>query len=159
MHSTIARRPALGAVASLALAAAACGSTGAIDGATTPTLSTAPVEQTRDGLQQRVTVLPARPRTGELVAIRSTLVNRGAAPMRIEHVVCGLDYDRDTVLDNPFIMCAAYSVRTTLAPGDSIVQEDRRVVAAPPGSYTLRVRHLVPPSELSVDVPLTVVPR
>jgi hypothetical protein len=53
-------------------------------------------------------------------------------------------------------MCAAYSATRTLAPGDSIVQQDRRVVAASSGAYTVRVRHVVPPSGLYVDVPITV---
>ena len=159
--SRISRRLALGAVTGLALGTAACSSATSIDGVTAPSLSTTPVERTSDGLQQRVVITPARPATGDTIGIRSVLVNRGTAPVRVEHVVCGLDYEtgRDAVLANPFIMCAAYSVTSKLAPGDSVVQLDRRVIAAPAGSYTIRVRHTVPPHGLYVDVPLTVVRR
>lgn len=148
-----ARRLAVGSAA--ALAAAACDN-GAADAITAPTPTTVTLERAAEGLQQRVTVTPTRPANGDTVAIRSVLYNRGAAPVRVEHVVCGLDYDRATILQNPFIMCAAYSVTSTLAPGDSIVQQDRRVVAARPGTYTLRVRHVAPPSGLYVDVPIAV---
>ena len=157
----VARRLALGAVAGLALGTAACSSATAVDAVTAPSLSTTPVERTSDGLQQRVVITPARPATGDTIGVRSVLVNRGTTPIRVEHVVCGLDYEtgREAVLANPFIMCAAYSITSTLAPGDSVVQHDRRVVAAPAGSYTIRVRHVVPPHGLYVDVPLTVVRR
>ena len=155
--SCAARRLALGAVAGLALGAlAACGDGATVDGPTAPALSTASLERTADGLQQRVTVSPTRPANGDTVTIRSVLVNRSSAAMRVEHVVCGLDYERSSILQSPFILCAAYSATSTLAPGDSVVQQDRRVVAAQPGSHTVRVRHVVPPSRLYVDVPLTV---
>ena len=152
-----ARRLALGAAAGLALgAAAACDDGVTVDDPTAPALSTASLERTAEGLQQRVTVSPTRPANGDTVTIRSVLVNRSTAPMRVEHLVCGLDYERTTILQNPFIMCAAYSATSTLAPGDSVVQRDRRVVAAQPGTHTVRVRHVAPPSGLYVDVPLTV---
>lgn len=161
LRSRVARRLALGALAGLAAGTAACSSATTIDGITAPSLSTTPVERTADGLQQRVVIMPARPATGDTIDVRSVLVNRGSAPVRVEHVVCGLDFEtgRDALLANPFIHCAAYSVTSTLAPGDSVVQHDRRVIAAPAGSYTIRVRHVVPPSALYVDVPLTVVRR
>ncbi len=152
-----ARRLVLGAAAGLALGAlVACDDGATVGGLTAPALNTASLERTADGLQQRVTVSPTRPTNGDTVSIRSVLVNRSTAPMRVEHVVCGLDLERTTFLQNPFVMCAAYSATSTLAPGDSIVQQDRRVVAAQPGAYTLRVRHVAPPSGLYVDVPITV---
>lgn len=152
-----ARRLALGAAASLALGAlAACDDGATVDGLTAPVLNTVSLERTADGLQQRVTVSPTRPANGDTVTIRSVLVNRSGASQRVEHVVCGLDYERSSILQNPFILCAAYSATTTLAPGDSVVQQDRRVVAGQPGVHTVRVRHVVPPSGLYVDVPLTV---
>jgi hypothetical protein len=146
-------------LAGLALLAAACGGGSSADDITAPNLSTTAVERTAGGLQHRVTLSPARPATGDTVVIRSVLVNRGASPARVEHVVCGLDYDRNAVLANPFINCLAYSATSTLAPGDSLVQQDRRVIAAPAGSYTVRVRHVVPPSDVYVDLPITVAPR
>ena len=159
IRSRAARRLALGAVASLALGTAACSSSTTVDAITAPpALSTTSVERTTGGLQQRVVITPSRPVTGDTIGVRSVLVNRSSAPVRVEHVVCGLDFDtgRQQVLANPFIHCAAYSMTSTLAPGDSVVQLDRRVVAAAPGSYTVRVRHVVPPHDLYVDVPLTV---
>jgi hypothetical protein len=155
--SRAARRLALGAASALSLGAAACDDGATVDGPTAPQQgTTVSLERTADGLQQRVTVSPTRPANGDTVAIRSVLVNRGAAPVRVEHVVCGLDYENVSILQNPFILCAAYSATSTLAPGDSIVQQDRRIVAARPGDYTLRVRHVAPPSGLYVDVPMTV---
>ena len=160
-RSRVARRLALGTLVGLVAGTAACSSATTVDGITAPSLSTTPVERTADGLQQRVVITPARPATGDTIDVRSVLVNRGAAPVRVEHVVCRLDFDtgRDAVLANPFIHCAAYSATSTLAPGDSVVQQDRRVIAAPAGNYTIRVRHVVPPHPLYVDVPLTVVRR
>ncbi|MDF1505101.1 hypothetical protein [Roseisolibacter sp. H3M3-2] len=152
-HAILTRGAAL-----LLLGAAAC-SDGQADAITAPNFSATPVERTADGIQHRVTLDPARPATGDTVVVRSVLVNRGAAPARVEHVVCGLDYDRNPVLADPFIHCAAYSVTSTLAPGDSIVQQDRRVIAAPAGTYTVRVRHVVPPSDVYVDLPITVSAR
>ena len=152
-----ARRLAFVAAAGLALGAlTACDDGETVDGLTAPVLNTASLERTADGLQQRITVSPTRPANGDTVAVRSVLVNRSGAPMRVTHVVCGLDYERTTILQNPFVLCAAYSATSTLAPGDSIVQQDRRVVAAQPGTYTVRVRHVAPPSGLYVDVPLRV---
>jgi hypothetical protein len=152
-----ARGLAFGAAVALSLGVAACDDGETLDGLTAPQQSgSVSLERTANALQQRVIVSPARPASGDTVAVRSVLVNRGTAPVRIEHVVCGLDYENTTILQNPFILCAAYSMTSTLAPGDSIVQQDRRVVAARPGDYRLRVRHVAPPSGLYLDVPLTV---
>jgi hypothetical protein len=40
-------------------------------------------------------------------------------------------------------MC--WSNQRTLAPGDSVVGEDVMQVTSPPGTYQLRVRHLLDP--------------
>ena len=154
--SRVARRLVLGAVAGLAVTAAACSSSSPAEPVPTPNLSTTSAERTAGGLQHRVTLTPARPASGDTVTFRSVLVNRGTQPTRVEHVVCGLDFDRNAILADPFIHCAAYSSTTLLAPGDSVVQQDQRVVAASAGSYTIRVRHVVPPSDVYVDVPLVV---
>lgn len=164
IRTRAARRLALGVVAGLALGSAACSSAASADSdllITDPPMSRSFGERTDGTLRQQVVITPERPTTGDTIAVRSVLVNRGTAPVRVEHVVCGLDFEtgRQDVLADPFVHCAAYSMTSTLAPGDSVVQLDRRVIAAPAGEYTVRVRHVVPPHDLYVDVPLTVTRR
>lgn len=154
------RLPSRRAAAAALLAAgtlAACASTTepAAERLPGPSTSTT-VERTGAGIVQRVTITPARPATGDTVTFRSVLVNRGPAPAEVEHVVCGLDFAENRVLADPFIRCLAYSVTTRLAVGDSVVQYDQRVVAAAPGTYTLRATHLLKPTSWALEVPLTV---
>lgn len=111
--------------------------------------------RTEESLTQRVFIRPAQPWPGDTVTLRSTVVNAGRDSVRVEHVVCGLDVEAAAVLADPFVRCVAYSVRTTLAPGDSLVQIDRRVVIGPRGRYELRVRHLVSP-ERWMAVPMRI---
>jgi hypothetical protein len=146
-------------LAALAAAGAACSDATGPDAPLTPSPSAVVVERSGSGLQQRITASPGRVAVGDTVSFRSVLTNTGSAPVRVEHVVCGIDFDRTPVLDNPFIHCAAYSITTTLAPGDSVVQSDRRVVVARPGEYVIRAKQLLQPTTWWVDVPLTVVAR
>ena len=140
--------------AGAALLLGACSNDPAAPGPT-PAFSLAAERAIGTSLVQRVRLSTNQPARGDTLVIRSVITNRGTAPESVEHTVCGFDYDRDDVLHSPFIMCAAYSATTVLAPGDSIMHEDRRVVSARPGHYVLGIAHLVQP-KTSVAVGITV---
>ncbi len=106
-------------------------------------------------LQQVIRLAPDSPTPNQELTITSVIVNRGALPVEFTSRICGLDTKGDLVLTSPLILCAAYSMRGTLAPGDSHIGFDARGVASSPGHYTLRVRHLIDP-ERWVDVPVVV---
>jgi hypothetical protein len=76
-------------------------------------------------------------------------------PVSVEHIVCELDIDGELKTEAPFILCVAYSIRTTLAPGQESVGHLQRRIASGPGRYTIRVRHLVDP-DVWVPAELTV---
>ena len=144
---------ALVAGAAIALGACSSSPTSAPDPA--PAFSVAGEKTVGASLVQRVRLSTNQPARGDTLVIRSVIANRGSAAASIEHTVCGFDYNRTDLLQSPFIMCMAYSATTTLAPGDSVVHEDRRVVSAKPGRHTLGVTHLVRP-RTTVDVTLNV---
>jgi len=106
-------------------------------------------------LQQVIRLAPASPTANELLTIESVIINRGAQPVEFTSRICGLDTKGDLALTGSLLMCAAYSMRGTLSPGDSLDGFDARVVASAPGHYTLRVRHFIDPEqwvEVAVDV-------
>ncbi|HUH12471.1 MAG TPA: hypothetical protein VMK65_05155 [Longimicrobiales bacterium] len=138
------------AAAALALLAAACGGDPAGPDASMERVQLTPAE----GLEQIVTVAATEITRGDTLEVRSVVRALGSAGP-LEARICGLDL-RGLELDDPFGRCAGYSMRAELAPGDSLVQVDRAVVASGVGSYTLRVRHLVEP-DTWVEVPLRVV--
>lgn len=142
-----------------AAGAAACADDGSADSPTIPARTTVVAERSGSGLQQRITATPARVAVGDTVSFRSVLVNRGTTPVEVEHVVCGIDFDRTPVLADPFVHCLAYSMQNRLAPGDSVVQLDQRVVVGRPGDHVIRAKHLIGPETWWVDVPLTVLGR
>jgi hypothetical protein len=99
------------------------------------------------GLEQRVTLSPAEPVTGENVRINSRITNRGSQPVSLESRICGLDFGGDLQLTWPpgIGMCAGYSMGGTIAPGESRESSEIRRVDSGAGSYTLRVRHALRP--------------
>ena len=140
-----------------AVATSACSDSVAPDDAPAPApaYSVAAEKSIGASLVQRVRLSTNQPARGDTLVIRSVVKNQGSAPATVEHVVCGFDYADDNILHQPFIMCAAYSMRSTIAPGDSIMHEDRRVVAARPGTHTIRFAHVVNP-KIDVSVPILV---
>jgi hypothetical protein len=142
-------------VAGVAIALGACSSSPTEAPAPGAAFSVAGEKTVGASLVQRVRLSTNRPARGDTLVVRSVITNQGTSPATIEHTVCGFDYNRSDVLQSPFIMCMAYSATTTLAPRDSIVHEDRRVVSARPGRYTIGVTHLVQP-RTTVDVTLDV---
>lgn len=98
--------------------------------------------------QMRIT--PAEPSTGDTLEIVSVIVNKGAEPVEVGSVICGLDLV--TMLDlQPVVpQCEAVGpVRFTLAPGGSArigpIPVSGGVVFSGPGVYTVRARHLLEP--------------
>ena len=151
------RRSKLLALAAAA-ALAACSddtSTNPVSQQPAPAFSVAAEKTVAPSIVQRVRLSSNQPARGDTLVIRSVLKNTGATPAQVTHTVCGFDYAPNDVLQSPFVMCMAYSATSTLAPGDSISHEDRRVVAGRPGQHTIRLAHLVQPKS-EVAIALTV---
>ncbi len=102
--------------------------------------------QARPTIVQTLRLLNPGLRTGDTLKIESRLKNVGDKPVAVEHVVCELDIEGDLVTEAPFILCAAYSIRGTLAPGQEVVGQLQRRITSPAGRYTIRVRHLLDPA-------------
>jgi hypothetical protein len=85
------------------------------------------------------------------------LRNVSDQPVSIDHVVCEMDIEGDLRTEAPLILCAAYSVQRTLAPGEHVVGHLERRVSSPPGRYTITIRHLLDPS-VWVPAELTIHP-
>lgn len=142
------------------LTASACGGNG-----TTPSqtedpvpnldLGTARAWQARPTIVQTLRLLNPGLRTGDTLKLESVLRNVSDKPVTIEYVVCELDLEGDLRTESPFILCAAYSVRGTLAPGEQAVGTLQRRIVSEPGRYTIRVRHLLDP-DVWVPAELTV---
>ena len=160
--NTSTRGPALrtALLAAFALAASACGGNGR-----QPTQTGDPVPnldagvalswQPRPAILQTVRLLNPGPRQGDTLRLESRLRNVSDNPVTIEHVVCELDLEGDLVTEAPFIHCFAYSVRSTLAPGEEVFSRLERRVSSGPGRYTITIRHLLDPA-VSVPAELTI---
>jgi hypothetical protein len=118
------------------------------------------------GLEQRlVTKVEAPPAGGPysaLLTATSTLVNTGSAPVHVKARVCLVqqaDIETTAQLDRfePFVSCAAESMETDLAPGQSIGPiEVQFGVRSGAGEYKLKVRHSLAPefrAEASFRIP------
>jgi hypothetical protein len=152
---------AFGAI--LLLSASACGGNGAGPSQTedpVPDLDrgTALAWQARPTVVQTLRLLNPGLRVGDTLKLESTLKNVGNMPVSIEHVVCELDLEGDLKTYSPLILCFAYSVRSTLAPGQEVSSRLERVINSEAGRYTIRVRHLLDP-DVWVPAELTVHPR
>ena len=107
------------------------------------------------GLEQRlVTKVEAPPAGSPYTAIltaTSTIVNTGSAPARVVSRTCYFqeaDFETTAKVDRfePLISCAAVSMTTDLAPGQSTGPLDVRFgVRSGPGTYTLALRHSLAP--------------
>ena len=113
--------------------------------------------QPRPAIRQTLRLLNPGLRQGDTLRLESRLRNVSSAPVSIEHVVCELDIEGDLVTEPPFINCVAYSVRSTLAPGEEVFSRLERRVSSPPGRYTITIGHLLDPA-VRVPAELTVRP-
>jgi hypothetical protein len=109
---------------------------------------------TSQGLRQEVRISEIQPFPGDTIVIESVVTNRSSSPQTVELRVCGLDLQGDLALAfTP--NCRGYSEWITLRPGEVRLQWQEAVVRSRPGSYTIRVRHLLDPEtwvRLRVDV-------
>ncbi|HEV8399500.1 MAG TPA: hypothetical protein VGQ18_06610 [Gemmatimonadales bacterium] len=110
---------------------------------------------TPQGLEQTVRFTPEEPATGDTLDVTSIVVNETHAAVDVSSRICGLDVESSLKLTNAFLSCAGYSMQGELAVGDTLQGFARRVIAGPPGNYTLRVRHLLNP-DVWVEVGITV---
>jgi len=142
-------------VAIVAIGATGCGATGGATSADNIARA-AVAEADGAGIRQRVTVAPMVVRQGDTITVRSTLRALGTDTVLVHNVVCGLDYRGTLRLGDNGIRCFAYSVRSRLAPGDSIVAIDRRPVQSGPGRWQLWVQQALD-IELGAAVDIEVV--
>jgi hypothetical protein len=145
------------------LSASACGGNGTSPAQTedpVPDLDrgTALAWQARPTVVQTLRLLNPGLRVGDTLKLESTLKNVGTTPVGIEHVVCELDLEGDLKTYAPLILCFAYSIESTLAPGEEVTSRLERVINSEAGRYTIRVRHLLDP-DVWVPAELTVHPR
>lgn len=110
---------------------------------------------TPQGLEQTVRLSPAEPATGDTLVITSTVVNGTGAAVDVTSRICGIDVETALKLAGPNMACAGYSMHGELAPGDSLLGSALGTVASGPGTYVLRVRHLLNP-DVWVEIPITV---
>ena len=145
------------------LTASACGGNGA-----TPAQTEDPVPdldrgvalawQARPTIVQTLRLLNPGLRVGDTLKLESVLRNVSDQPVTVEYVVCELDLEGELKTEAPLILCFAYSIRGTLAPGEQVVGHLQRRIASGPGRYTIQVRHLLDP-DVWVPAELTVRPR
>ena len=134
------------------LSVASLGCSGAPDAITAPKVVITP-----QGLEQTIQLSPAEPRTGDVLDIRSVVVNGTTAAVDVVSRICGMDVETTLKLNQTGLACAGYSMQGALAPGDSLLGFSGGVVGSSPGQYTLRVRHLLNP-DVWVEVSVTVRP-
>jgi hypothetical protein len=159
MLSTLARliTPRGSATTALAAAIAACGSVERVH-TTEPDFTAAPrqVSAAAGGLTQRLTISATSLRPGDVLELRSTIVNDGGAEsIAATTRACGLDVDAPSGLRVPDLRlrCGAYSMSGSLAPGESRIEHEQIAIGDRPGVHTLRVRHLLEPELwVSIDV-------
>jgi len=141
-HSTA--RPAAYLLILLALAA---GCSGAATPAAVLTTEHDVTRAVQTGLEQRVTITPALPATGEDITITSVITNRGSQAVALESRICGLTLDGTLRLELPpdVLTCGGYSMGGTIAPGESRQSSLLQRVVSPAGTYRLRVQHALQP--------------
>jgi hypothetical protein len=138
------RRTLAGAVLALVTVLSACGRT-----VNEPQADPKPLTQRYDGpagLVQTIRIADTHPTTGETLRIESVITNEGAGPRVVNSRICGLDLDTGLRFE-PGVRCAGYSMGGMLAPGDSRVEVEEAVIASRPGTYSVRLRHLLDPEQ------------
>ena len=111
--------------------------------------------QARPAIVQTLRLLNAHLRQGDTLRLESTLRNVSNQVVTVERVVCELDIETAMQLESPFIHCFAYSTSAPMEPGERAHSILSRVVTAPPGRYTIAIRHLLDP-DVWVPAELTV---
>jgi hypothetical protein len=138
------RRTLAGAVLALAAVLSACDRT-----VHEPQADPQPLTQRHDGpsgLVQTIRIADTHPATGETLRIESVITNEGTGARPVTSRICGMDLDTGLRFE-PDVRCAGYSMGGTLAPGDSRIGVEQGVIASRPGTYSVRLRHLLDPEQ------------
>lgn len=106
------------------------------------------------GLVQTVRISRVEPAPGDTLWIESTITNQGSRPVNVKSRTCGFDLET-TLRFAPQVRCAGYSTEGPLAPGDSLRSTEGGVLTSGPGTYAVRLRHLLDP-ERWVSLRITV---
>ena len=114
--------------------------------------------QARPTLVQSLKLLNPGLRQGDTLKLESTIRNVSDKLVDLRYVVCELDIEGELQTMSPFILCFAYSIDGTLAPGEQVTGTLQRVITSPPGRYRIAVRHLLDPA-VWVPAELTIRPR
>jgi hypothetical protein len=106
------------------------------------------------GLRQTIRVEPAEPVTGGNFWVSSVLRNEGTtATPTIAVSICGVSTRGTFEFVDPSLHCAGYSMTTSIAPGDSVVDGRGGVVTSGAGTWRLEVQQLRQPATWTgVDV-------
>ena len=94
-------------------------------------------------LHQTVRFEPAHPHSGDTVTVTSVVANRGSDAVDV-WALYDLQMSGTLVLGIPDVRLRG-RFTSRLAPGDSVVDREKRVVVSSPGHYTVRVVQLVKP--------------
>jgi hypothetical protein len=98
------------------------------------------------GLVQTLRIADTQPAHGETLRIESVITNEGAAPTAVTSRTCGLDLQTTLRLDHG-VRCAGYSEGGVLAPGGTRMVVEEAVITSRPGTYSVRLRHLLDPEQ------------
>jgi hypothetical protein len=128
-------------IALLALSASACSS--GLDDTTSLGVS---------NLEQHVSISPASPVVGDVLTVRSVIVNRGSSPAVVDHYssenlrLSGIAFSGSNTDTLPGLGWTS-TVETTLTPGDSIVAtRATNPIASKAGDYLFFVQHVSSPA-------------
>jgi hypothetical protein len=98
------------------------------------------------GLEQAVRLTSETVGSGDTIHIWSVIRNTGRDTLSIM-ASDDLATSGTLVLQVPRDLLRLNSIRVhALAPGDSVVEQEPRIVASPPGRYLLRVHHVTEPA-------------
>jgi len=114
--------------------------------------------QPRPAIVQTLRLVSTNLRSGDTLKLESTLKNVSNRTLDVERVNCELDIDTTMQMQAPLIYCFAYSMKGPIAPGETVTGRLERVVSAPPGRYSIAIKHLLNP-DVWVPAKLTVHPR
>lgn len=98
------------------------------------------------GLVQTIRVSRAEPSPGDTLRIESVITNEGDQPVNVTSRICGLDLQTELRF-GPQFRCGGFSRHGPLAPGASIRESEGGVVTSRPGTYSVRLRHLLEPEK------------
>lgn len=112
-----------------------------------------------NGLVQIVRLDRNKVKAGQHVTITSILHNPGPDTVVARTIVCGLDLhtEGDFAFAPPEYQCIAYAVDARIAPGDSVIGGERRLVTrdSRPGTHEVHVQQVINPG-FTVPVRITV---